>query len=218
MRQQEAAFIGKMTAHTTHEFMNVLAVIRETSGLMEDLLALSGDASLPYHEKLSKTLTTIARQVSRGMKISAMLNKFAHSMEEGEAWVEVNDLLDQLSILMQRSTGLKQVNLTIGPLESPMDIRIDPFRLQWILVTCLEHCLDRTARGGVVTLQSHRREKGIAIQCMMEPGLTSKEHIQEILLELEAFQDTLRALNGQLVPITQSGRQGLEIILPLETK
>ena len=214
MRKQETAFISKITAGVTHEFMNVLSTIKESSGLMEDLLTLSGDASFPHHEKFSKTLIIIKKQVRRGMEISGMLNKFAHSMEEPEATVEINELLDQIAILMQRFASLTQVRLVINPLESPLDIRIDPFRLQLILVACLEYCFDRIARGGVVTLQSHRTEKGIAVQCLMEPCSNSKEDVQELPNELDGFQETLQDLNAQLYPISNPGQQGLELILP----
>ncbi len=218
MRKQETAFISKITAGVTHEFMNVLSTIKETSGLMEDLLAISGEASFPHYEKFSKTLITIQKQVKRGMEISGMLNKFAHSMDEPEARVEINELLDQLSTLMQRFARLKKVELTVNPLETPLEIRIDPFRLQLILVACLEYCFDRTARGGIVTLQSHRPEKGISIQCLMEPCSSSKENVQELPNEVKGFQETLQVLNAQLFPISNPGQQGLELILPLIEK
>jgi len=218
MKEQETAFISKITASMTHEFMNVLSTIKETSGLMEDLLTLSGDASFPHHEKFLKTLITIQKQVRRGMEISGMLNKFAHSMEEPEAWIEIKELLNQLSILVQRFAKLKKVELTLNPIETPLEIRIDPFQLQLILVACLEYCFDRTASGGIVTMQAHRRKKGIAIQCLMEPDSKSMENIDEIPHEFTGLQETLRGINAQLVPIQRPGQQGRELNLPLEAK
>ncbi len=218
MRDQETAFIGKITAGVSHEFMNVLATIRETSGLMEDLLALSRETSFPHREKFTKILTTIKKQVSRGMEISDRLNRFAHSMDESDARVDINELLNQAAFLMQRSAKLKQIRLTVNPSESTLDISIDPFRLQLILVACLEYCFDRTASGEIVTLQSHRTEKEIAIQCLMEPDSNSMENVQELPHEFEEFQETLMGLNAKLFPISSPGQQGLELILPLIEK
>jgi len=82
MREQETTFIGKITAGATHELMNVFATIRETSGLMADLLALERDTHFPHREKFGKILIIIQEQVNRGMEISGRLNKFAHSMDE----------------------------------------------------------------------------------------------------------------------------------------
>jgi len=218
MREQDTAFIGKITAAVTHEFMNVLSTIKETSGLMEDLLALSGENSFKHHEKFSRTLIIIREQVRRGMEISEMLNNFAHSMDEPEAWIEINELLDQLSILVQRFAKLKKVVLTLNPLETPLEIRIDPFRLHLILVTCLEYCFDHTANGGTVTMKALRRKNGIAIQCLMEPDSKSMGNMDEIPHELTGLQETLHHINAQLVPISGPGQQGVELIVHLKVK
>jgi C4-dicarboxylate-specific signal transduction histidine kinase len=218
MRKQETAFVGKVTAAMTHEFMNVLSTIKETSGLMEDLLALSGEASFTHHEKFSKTLIIIQKQVKRGMEISAMLNKFAHSMDEPEARIEIGELLGQLSILVQRFAKLKRVELTLNPLETPIEILTDPFRLQLILVVCLEYCLDIAASGGIVTMQAHRKNEEIAIQCLVEPDSRAMKNIVEPHHAFAWLQETLNGINAQLVSINRPGQHGLELIVPLKAK
>ena len=35
---REAAFIGKITASATHEIRNVLAIVKESAGLIDDLM------------------------------------------------------------------------------------------------------------------------------------------------------------------------------------
>jgi C4-dicarboxylate-specific signal transduction histidine kinase len=216
MRKEEAAFIGKITAAMTHEFMNVLSTIKEASGLMEDLLELSGETSFPHREKFSKKLVIVREQVKRGMEISGMLNKFAHSMDEPEPWIEINELLRQLSILVQRFAKLKEIELTLNPFVTPLEIRVDPFRLQLVLVACLEYCFDHTACGGKVTMEAQRREKEMAIQCLMEPDSKSMETIDEVPHKFAGLQETLHHLNARLVPINRPEQRGLELVLRLE--
>ena len=117
-----------------------------------------------------------------------------------------------------RLAKLKKVELTLNPLETPLNIRIDPFRLQLILVACLEYCFDRTASGGDITLESKRTKNGITFQCMMQPDSNSMENIDELPLEFTGLQETIHNINAQLVPINRPGQQGLELILPLKTK
>jgi len=218
MREQETAFAGKITAGVTHEFMNVLATIRETSGLMEDLLALSRETPFPHREKFEKILTTIKNQVSRGMKMSGSLNKFAHSMDEPESRVEINPLLDQLAFLVQHFARLKRIQLTVNPVEPPLSIYTDPFRLQLILVGCLEYCMERTAGGGMITLQSRNVEKGIAIRIEIEAGTIHHETSCALPAEPSGLKDAIHDLGTQLLPISTPGQQGLELILPLKTE
>ena len=218
MREQETAFIGKITAGATHEFMNVLAIIRETSGLMEDLLALSRETPFPHREKFEKILTTIKKQVFRGMKMSGSLNKFAHSMDEPESRVEINPLLDQLAFLVQHFANLKRVQLTVNPVEPPLAIYTDPFRLQLILLACIEYCLERTDGGGVIALQSQSLGKGIAIRIVIEASTIHPKKSFALPAESSGLQDAIHDLGIQLLPINTPGQHGLELVLPLKVE
>ena len=163
VRDRETAFIGKITAGISHELMNVLAIIRERSGLIEDLLALDKEGAFPHREKLTKTLTTILEQVIRGMAIGEKLNRFAHSMDEPRARLEINALLDQIALLMQRFARLKKIQLKVSPIEAPMEVDTDPFRILLVLAACLEHCMAHTAEGGEITLQYVRMKQGMTL-------------------------------------------------------
>jgi signal transduction histidine kinase len=213
MRKEETAFIEKITAAMTHEFMNVLSTIKESSGLMADLLSLSEETSFPHHVKFTEKLAIIREQVKRGMELSDMLNRFAHGIDEPKARIELNELLTQLSILVQRFAALKKVELTLDPVEAPLELRTDPFRLQLILVACLETCFDHVAPGGRVTVRARKRKEGIGIQCLMEPDGESMKETDELLRELAGLQDTLHRIDAQIRSIKPSGQPGLELIL-----
>ena len=208
----EVAFIGRVTAGVSHELMNVLATIRESSGLIEDLLAMD-DTSFPYREKLSRTLVTIRGQVKRGMEIGGRLNWFAHSMDDRAMRLEVNELLGQLASLMQRLAGMRKVEVRAEEVEPTVEIEADPIRLQMILAACIEYCLDRTASGGIITLGCRRRGDGIAILCTGNPGHAVAEDAgtlsdREVLYNdvLDEFRDNLTTLDNQSGP-------GLELFL-----
>lgn len=52
----EIVFFGKITAGITHEMKNVLAIIKESSGLMEDLILLRPEDDFPHKESDAKRL------------------------------------------------------------------------------------------------------------------------------------------------------------------
>ncbi len=70
MNEKEIKFIGKITAGVTHEVNNVLASIREISGLMTDILSITNETSFPRKEKFQTSLQKIQNQVQRGIKIN----------------------------------------------------------------------------------------------------------------------------------------------------
>jgi C4-dicarboxylate-specific signal transduction histidine kinase len=212
-RTLEMTFVGKVNADISHEFMNVLATIREASGLMEDLLALD-KSDFHYREKFIKRLEAIRKQVSRGMEIGETLNRFAHSMDKPKVRLEINDALRHVAFLMQRFVGLAKVQLTVETDESPIEIEADFFRLQMVLALCLEFCLLQTAPGGNITMQPRRTQEGIVIRCISpSDGLktTADDSAPDVR---ETLSEALHSMGARLVPIRTPNETGLQLTLP----
>jgi C4-dicarboxylate-specific signal transduction histidine kinase len=215
VREEEKAFVGKIAASVTHELMNVFATIRETSGLMEDLLALSRDSSFPHAQRFAKSLGSIRDQVSRGMEISGRFNQFAHSMDEVRSKATVDELLQRVAFLMQRAANLKRVRLLVQPSELPVALSSDLFRLQMILVACIECGLVRAASGGTISLQSERSPVGVVIRVLLEAGSCPGSADGGLPEQLAGFGEALAALDASLRVVKTSGMEGLELTLPL---
>ena len=211
MREQETAFVGKITASVSHEFMNVLAIIKERSGLIEDLLALD-DSSFPYREKLAKTLKSIREQVNRGMEISDKLNRFAHSMDESTVRLALDDFLKQFAFLMQRLIRLKKIQLAVMPADPSLFLHTDPFRLQMILSASLEFCLDRIAEKGSITLESWKIENEVVIRCIGEPVVKPQKGADRFSDLQNNLQNALESLGARLLSSKTKDQIGFEIV------
>ena len=92
MENREVALMGRMTAGMTHELKNVLAIIKECSGLLQDILGLSKGDTVPRREQIEKLASRIEAQVARGNDHLASLNWLAHSMSDRSTTVEINEL------------------------------------------------------------------------------------------------------------------------------
>ena len=82
-RYPEAAFLSAMTASTTHEARNVLAIIKESAGLVEDLVQMYGTRGNLDREKVDRALKRIDLQVKRGADLLTTLNRLAHTFGPG---------------------------------------------------------------------------------------------------------------------------------------
>jgi signal transduction histidine kinase len=209
----EKTFAAKITAGLSHEFMNVLAIIRERSGLMEDLLALDKHP-FPYREKFVKSLASVRAQVNRGMEIGEDLNRFAHSMDQPRTRLEINEALRQFASLMQRFVRLRKAQLTVEPDDAPLEIETDVFRLQMIFAACVEYCLLCSAIGGTITLHAYRTDKGIAIRFLGPPDSSRPTVDGGPLEEQDDLTEALRSIGAALSPLSTANRTGLELILP----
>jgi signal transduction histidine kinase len=214
MGEIETSSVGKITASFTHEFMNVLATIQETSGLMEDLIYMSLPKDFQHREKFIRSCAIIKEQVRRGMEMSDRLNTFSHSMEVSEARIDLNEFLDQSVLLAGRFARLKHVSLTVKHTEPPLAITTDPFRLQLILIACLEYLLSSADAEEAITLQVQDTGQGISIQILMETKSGPIVTLGALPDELSHFFEILQNLRAGLYRIASGGQVGLELTLP----
>jgi C4-dicarboxylate-specific signal transduction histidine kinase len=154
LRDLEMAFLAKITASMTHEIANSLAIILESAGLLSDLITLSPEGSFPHKEKFQRVLGSINDQVKRGVDISGRLNQFAHSMDEPLAAVNLAELLERVVLLMRRLAKRRSVELTALAADRDVAIMSDPFRLQLVVATVIEHLTEALAEGGSIILQA----------------------------------------------------------------
>lgn len=148
---REAAFMGKITAGATHELKNVLAIIKESAGLLEDLIEISKE-QFPMREKFLNVLGKISDQVARGVEISSRLNLFAHAPDNLEASVDLNDVVDQVAFLSKRFARARKITLSVVRHERPILVTTDPLKLQMLVFDCLSLLVDAISMGSGIKL------------------------------------------------------------------
>jgi C4-dicarboxylate-specific signal transduction histidine kinase len=214
MRDGEEVFVGRILAGMTHELLNVFATIGETAGLLDDLLARGGAPAHPGHDRAQRSLSRIRNQVTRGTEIGERLNRFAHSMDEPAARVEVDHIVEQMVFLMQRSAHLRRVTLCALPAQQSPVISTRPLQLQLALGACIDHCVASTGAGGAVTLQVRESDAAVSIVIEIDPHAAGADQglVDEQLLA--GLADCLAGMHASISPLQPRGRPGLELRLP----
>ncbi len=140
-QNDKAVFFGKVTASVTHEIQNVLAIIKENAGLMEDFLQMSlTDDLSDIEERLNKCIKSIKNQGYRGVDLTSGLNHFAHTTDNTNISVNIFELSKKLISITERLFRQKSVNISIIEPEKSPSIIIDPLFFQMIAFSCIE-CL-----------------------------------------------------------------------------
>jgi len=186
MDPREVAFFGRITAAFTHEMKNVLAIIKESAGLMEDLLALSQNAAFPHQERFVRSLATIEAQAKRGIELSNRLNRFAHSPDEALATVDLNELLEQVVFLSERFARLKRVTLSLNPSANPLPVITSPVGLQMTVFSFLECCWAGMAEGGNISLSVAHNGNDAVISFACQGGADFEEDLARRVVDSEA--------------------------------
>lgn len=132
-------FFGEMSASVTHEIKNVLAIINENAGLLEDMVAMSERGMTLAPDRLAGLAQSIHRQVARGDRIVKTMNRFAHSADHATETVDVFELLEFLSDLAARLIALKGA----APLVEVPSYPVTTVTSRFFLENLVWHCLCR---------------------------------------------------------------------------
>lgn len=212
IKNKEIAFFGKITAGITHEIKNVLAIIQESSGLMEDILAVTPDEDFPHKDKFSASLKRILGQIDRGVDITTRLNKFAHNPDHSPADMDLNDVSEQMVLLASRFARLKSVVIKADPHDVPMIIKTHPVALEMAIFESIEILLNALNSGGKIALSPRKVQDkyvfGICFEGTIPTGADSPPPISSSG-RWESLQDTMAYLGGS----AKAFDSALEILL-----
>ena len=153
----EAAFLATMTANATHEVRNVLAIIKESAGLIDDMIQLFSKRGTLDRDKVRRTVDRIDTQVKRGADLLTNLNRLTHSLDEGLATVHLNREVEQLVFMSQRFGRKKGLRVVSREEQRDTPITVHPLRLHMALFSAMECSLDELPEGAVITVWARER-------------------------------------------------------------
>jgi C4-dicarboxylate-specific signal transduction histidine kinase len=162
----EAAFIAKATANTTHEIRNVLAIVKESAGLIDDMVRLFADRGSLDQEKFANAVRRIDAQVSRGADIVTKLNRFAHSIDHHRAEVDLQQEVHQVVFLCQRYLRQKRHEVHVQPCNELVSLVTNSLWLQMALCSGVECCLEQLPERSALSVSIEREAGGAAIRFM----------------------------------------------------
>ena len=77
--------MGRLLASATHDMRNVLAVIRESAGLAQDMVQLAAGADKPADPRVIKALKEAQQQILRGAALARLTGHLAPLGHSGNA-------------------------------------------------------------------------------------------------------------------------------------
>ena len=199
MKNDEVEFIGKITAGVTHEVNNVLASIREISGLMADILSITDEKSFPKKEKFQTSIQKIQNQIQRGVKLTNQLNKFSHLSDSKKNEIDLNESIDHLIFLTERFARIKNVSLVHQVSNKTITLISDTLKLQMALFICIVYLLNHMSNGGEISISQEKNGNECLINISCKGEIINKEKIfkdSSSIEELVSLKSIMENLNG----------------------
>ncbi|RPH52687.1 MAG: hypothetical protein EHM85_01900 [Desulfobacteraceae bacterium] len=186
-------FSGKMTASISHELKNVLAIINENAGLLEDLCAMAEGGRPVDPGRIKTAAGKMIKQVQRGDRIISRLNKFAHSVDDLDCDVDVNDIILLVSGLSGRIALMRGINLETVQTSDPVIISTNPFLLETLIWLFLDFSMTAAGEGKTVSVTTGKQNENFVVRFSKLKGLAG---MQRQSFPGENEESLLAALNA----------------------
>ncbi|MFW6138297.1 MAG: two-component system sensor histidine kinase NtrB [Spirochaetota bacterium] len=143
IQAQKLEAVGRMAGGIAHEFNNILTVIL---GYSEILLQKQG---------LQNTIRGMISEIQRcGQRASGLVQNllsFSRHQELKPSIININDLIGELSKVLQRVIGV-HITLETGLDSRPLPIRIDPHQFEQVILNMALNARDAMQEGGKMTI------------------------------------------------------------------
>ena len=165
-------FYGKITASVSHEIKNVLAIINENAGLLEDFTLMADQGKPIDPARLKMMAAAVKKQIGRADGILKNMNHFAHSIDKVFTEVDLNQTIEQFMALTERFVAMQAVKVDLQLPTSPLKIPTAPFFLMNLLWLCLAFSMSAGGDAKRVDLVVEETKNSVRIQFRRLAGLT----------------------------------------------
>ena len=189
------AFFGAVTASVTHEQNNVLSVIDQTAGLLQDMIAAEREGTPINIDRLADAVSTVQAQTERSLGVIRRLNRFAHSTDAGRVEFDLSEVLSNLVELCQRLAKLKYVRLRLRSSAEPLTLVGSPFFAQAEVFLSIRLALETAERDDTIDVSAHAKGEGVLVtlDCprQIDTGHRDMAELQLIAKYMNARVDTI---------------------------
>lgn len=196
IRQEQIESFGRLMAGFSHDMKNHLGIIRESNGLMDDIIEmniLGGDETTI--ERLKKAIASIERRVCITAIMLQHLSGLAHRSDTPCSSFLVNDLLTEECTFLERFARLKQVKQVVEPGEDLPLVYNDPSLLQHIIYRAYLLCLEQLNPNQSLVIITGRNGKNVTITFRLNgisQGSLETVSFNNLLPAIEKLEGTLK--------------------------
>ncbi|MCK9296707.1 MAG: hypothetical protein M0P70_16700 [Desulfobulbaceae bacterium] len=215
LRSLQLEFFGRMLAGFTHDLKNHLAIIKESNGLISDLIDMGRITDEALALKLQKIVTSIQGRIGQATDMANSLNGFAHRLDTPCSTFQINDLLSEELTFLRRFARLREIELKIELREGLPAIHNNPSLAQYVIFRLYSMALQRLKNRTLLEIVTGEQPGGVQIGFWLSG---EKEDFARLLDEGTAamIRQALDTTQGKVaeLPPTGDGKAGIGLFLP----
>jgi C4-dicarboxylate-specific signal transduction histidine kinase len=172
----QLAFIGKLMASLSHENKNHLAIIKESCGLIEDMLMYEEPGQPADPDRYKKNFSVINERIAQAAEMCNFLSGFSHRMDQPLASISVTDVLQEKIYLFRRFATQKQVDLVASFDENLPAIFNDPSLLQFAIFCIVWPALESMEPGNRILIKVVKNSQSVKVIINLEGKIERTEN------------------------------------------
>lgn len=203
-------FIGRILAGFTHEIKNHLAIVKESAGLIGDMIQL-GKSTQNDSGQYLEIVKSIEEQIEKSTAHFTYLNRFSHRMDTPLSTFSVNESIEELTALLQRFANQKRITIEKDLQKELARVHSNPSMLQFLVFTFLEEMLAVLDNNSRIRIKTEGAKNAVAITIAPEGNFIEGASGAGPML-YEIGNTVIKQLGGTL---SQEKEKGAVILLPL---
>jgi hypothetical protein len=192
---------------------NVLSVIGEYAGLLDDLLARTKSAKKLDLEKVKNLAVSITKQVNKGTEAMQRLSSLAHATDELTASFDLTALAANVAALAQRRVKLAGCRLEAELPDDALPVRTSAFSAQHAVFSAIELILESVEKGELIKLNLNTQGPMAVISVS---GRVSASPGDQLAAETSQLSLLMEELSGSIETSCVDGFLSVALTIPCQ--
>ncbi len=216
LRQRQLQMLGRLLAGFSHQLKNHLAVIKESTGLLMDLLSLGAVEDPTLQARLQKISETIEARTRKTAEMAAHLGGSAHRNDTPTSPFQLHEVLDEELAFLTRFAELKSIGISVSSPQTLPILSNDPALVQFIFSSLFLFLLATLQPGGTLAVFTEQQEDSVCFGICPEGRSLETMPVLDSLDNDHALQSALTLVGAALSIQSADGRiRALICRLPL---
>jgi nitrogen-specific signal transduction histidine kinase len=207
LRFQQLRFIGKILAGFTHEIKNHLAIVKESIGLMSDMMQIRKTPESDFSQYL-EIIQSIEEQIEKAIVHFRYLNRFSHRMDTPLSSFNINECLEELTALIDRFAAQKRIILEKDFKKDLPSTNSSPAILQFLVFNFLEEKMAKLDKKSSIIVKTEVINDSVTIRLIPEGNVLETE-TEKTFCPHEIHNYLMNILHGTI------STQGEQIVITL---
>lgn len=155
---ERLAALGTMATGVAHEINNPLAIVQESAGWLQQILATPELSGIPRRSDFEKALDRINKAVHRARRITQQLLQVVKTQiseaPDPSTFIEVDlkKLAEDCITLVEAEASLKEIKISLETEQPNSIVWTEPYQLMQVLLNLLNNSIQATDAGGRITI------------------------------------------------------------------